>query len=307
MSRACRFLLVVAFLFQDSSVWSQSTTRPPVKASGQAAAETQPAAPTDAKLWATLTHRYEKIEFDETPLSQVFERLAELGDINVVPRWTILKKSGVTPDHPITLKLKNVTLGDVLWAVFNQFDVEETRLAFQADPDFILISTEENLGREMIVKAYPIDQFVFDYVENSDDYGDSRAVAPAVRAVNGRSQRDNELEPPKPTRHWSPEEESIFAQATDPLNFYNINKFDTLIRRMQRERQEYTRRLIFFIQATVAPDTWNIRGGPGSIVPIQGQIFVRASGFVHQKLAGMIAAAPVSQPVQAKGEKHAGQ
>ena len=298
------FTLVAFAIFFSLNSWPQSApaATPPTPADGARVAppKAQPPVPTNATLWAMLTRRIDQIEFADTPLCDVFDRLAEIGDINIVPRWTILKKEGIARDHPITLKLKNVTFSDLIWAVFNQLDVEQTPLAFRAEPDFILISTERDLGREMIIKLYDAEVLVSYYIENSDDYGDSHSHARRSPPRNpDGSQHNSETSETPVNRHFAPEEQGDREYSTrdlmTPADFFKAA--DSLNLKWQREKQEYIRRLIYFITTTIEPDSWDTRGGPGSIVPISGRLVVRASGMVHQKLGGLLTAKKsTSQP-----------
>jgi hypothetical protein len=207
-----------------------------------------------------LNQRIPEVTLLETPFEQVMEWLADLTQMNVVVRWENLEDNGIERDVPVSIKVKNLRLSQVLWLIMNEVGGTELRLAYRATGNLLVISTEEDLGRELVTKVYDVADLLLrppqaprpDFQQNDQGLG-QQGQGGGGQGPFGNSQdnqRDNEDE--------------------------NDNDI---------QMQE----LIDLITATIEPDTWIVNGaGNGRIVSFNNVIIVTNTILVHQKIGGYI-------------------
>ena len=99
--------------------------------------------PQDEALRA-LYMRVPVVAFDNEPLEAVFDSLRGLTDANIWVNWSALEASGVDRDTPVSLRLKDVTLGRLLDLLCAQTG-ELGELRFGQSDNVIEISTSDML------------------------------------------------------------------------------------------------------------------------------------------------------------------
>lgn len=233
---------------------------------------------------AALNLRIPEVRFDETPLEQVVETLAELAQTNLVVQWRRLEEYGIKRDAAISLHVRNLRLGQILWLVMNQPPLSETKLAYRADADMILLSTNDDLGQEMIVKVYDVQELL-----------QSRLARPTF--VSGRQHEMVETVVPnvaagavgvRPVTRNYGSGVGVIGQddggdTRDPQDEGGGGGGEEDTARERRMQQ-----LINVITTTVEPDAWIANGGNCSVLAWRGNLVVRATPVVHQALGGSI-------------------
>ena len=146
MSRTLLLLLCCAALPVGAS-WAQGTN---------AAA---PQAPRDAA--SLLDQRLPEVALDNVPLEQVVDWLGELLQTNVIVRWQVLEDAGVERDQPISVKVRNLRLSQVLWLILNEAAGPDLKLAYRASNDMLIISTAEDFAKDMVVKVYDVSDLLY--------------------------------------------------------------------------------------------------------------------------------------------------
>lgn len=224
-------------------------------------AQRQPAAPrliqkTDsAHTLPWLEARLPDVNLEDVPLEGVLEYLGNYAETNVVVRWSVLEGFSIRKETPISLKVKNLKLSQVLWLVLNQIGGTDVRLAYRATGNLLLISTADDLGREMIVKIYDVS----DLLAHAPDF-----TGPSVDV--SRSE----------TSHGS-----VF---TGQGNSASAEESQGRASRAETDVQ----RLIEMIQTVIAPDSWQKAGGRGTIQGYGAKIAVLNTIEVHEKLGGYL-------------------
>lgn len=111
---------------------------------------------------ALLNKRVEVVDWIDTPLDEVIEWLRDNGEgkVNVVLRLSALSVESVDEDSPVTLQLKDVTVGEVLVEVFAQL-VDDDELAFRASGNILKISTKTDFGRKLVLRVYDATDIIF--------------------------------------------------------------------------------------------------------------------------------------------------
>jgi hypothetical protein len=80
------------------------------------------------------------------PLQDVLQRLGRVSGMPITARWDPLAKAGVLPVTPVTMSLRQVRLGKLLWAVLEVQKPGGPGLGWSADEREIIISTAADLG-----------------------------------------------------------------------------------------------------------------------------------------------------------------
>lgn len=218
-----------------------------------------------------LNQRLPEVEFIDQPLDQVIEYLGELMQINMVVRWQMLEDIGVERDKLVSLKAKDLRFSQVMWLLLNEAG-SEVKLAYRASGRLLVLSTEEDLSKEMIIKVYDVADLLI-RIPNA-----SRNAAFDVTQGMG---------------------ESGSGGGGSSGMFGEGNQNDTNNGNDQNQNQDQQAQideLVLLITSTVEPDSWVQNGGIGTIQPFQRLLVVRNSLLVHQRLGGYLTEDEVTGP-----------
>jgi hypothetical protein len=94
------------------------------------------------------------VEFEETTLKKVAERLGQLGGFEVQIDVRALDDVGIHPDMPITKRLSGISLRSVLRITLRELD-----LTYVIRDGVLLITTPEEAQCQLVTKFYPIFDF----------------------------------------------------------------------------------------------------------------------------------------------------
>jgi hypothetical protein len=222
---------------------------------------------------AMLLHRrVPEISLDEAPLSEVLELLASLSHpkypVNILPRWRVLAAEGIDGDTPITARLRNATVAEVLSEVLEQISGLDP-ITYVGSGNKLRITTRSNLRRKLITRSYVIADILayarFTRVQPRMIIGPQVSFGGATVTQGGTG---------------------ALTQTIDlGTNFYggrNDNERDD----DAGDDEDFVQRIIDAIQMTIEPDTWSINGGRGTLTVIDGVLTVRNSADVHAQLGG---------------------
>ena len=243
-------------------------------AHGQTAVRSIPGVSAVRLLGARVT----QVNFDQAPLVTVFEALGKALGTNVVVQWEQLEAAGVQRETPVSLTARNLRVSQVFWLILNEASDRDVKLAYRADRDMILVSTLEDLSREMVVKVYDVSDLLAPRIANpSLTIGREHDIVTGLTPVvaNGAVGVQPVLQ-----RWFS----GLEFRGEDLAGDYFID--DDGRERVEFDRERLMRELIDAIVSTIEPDSWNANGGLGSIVAFNGRIVVRNSPLVHQKIGG---------------------
>lgn len=238
--------------------------------SPEAMARTAPR-PRDAAI-ALLNTFVESVDWVETPFEEIIDWLRDKGEgqVNVILRWSALGVESVDVDSFVTLKLKNVTVGEVLVEVFGQL-VDDDELALRASGNSLKISTKTDFGRKLVLRVYNVTDIMFrvpnmgqaspsiDLTQNTSSGGGGGGGQTVFGGGGGGSGQGSGAD-----RGGE-----------------------------QAEQQLETRLQIFatMIQQAIAPATWavNGQGGLGTINTHSLVLIVTNTVEVHEQIAGYYA------------------
>lgn len=252
---------------------------PPAASTPVAAA---PAAPTPApaprSAVAALRLHVESAEFNQTPLINVFNKLSDASGATIFVRWAQLDKQGIEKDFPITFKARNLSLEQTLWLVLDRVRAADVRLAYIADKNLIVVSTEDDLGNEMITKVYRVADLTQTIPRQASIFAGRVAGYPIITGFGvARGAASVNVEQGFTTSGVSVE---VDTAGDDPV--------DEDVDRANPAPPRHMRELVNMIQASVAPETWDVNGGRGSVRAFQGMLVIRNTLKVHQLIGGRI-------------------
>jgi hypothetical protein len=251
-------LVAVSVLALTSAAVAQSAVRP----------ESRSRTPSTLRI---MNQRIPEVRFVEQPFEQVVEWLADFTEINIVVRWQQLADMGIQRDRPISMQVRNLRLSQVLWLLLNETGGSDVTLAYRASGNLLVISTEEDLGRELITRVYDVSDLLARVPQ---------APRPDFQTTEGLNQQAAGA-----TGGGGGSGQSIFGQQQQQQ------------RQQDDELQVEMDRLVELITNVVEPETWEVNGGGrGQIEPFKNLLIVTNTVLVHQRLGGYIDANDVVGP-----------
>ncbi|MCA9243545.1 MAG: hypothetical protein KDA32_06300 [Phycisphaerales bacterium] len=213
-----------------------------------------------------LSQTIPEVSFEDAPFDQVMEWVAEFTQMNVVVRWEQLEVAGVDRDKPVSIRVRNLSLSQVLWMIMSEAG-GETKMAYRASGNLLVLSTADDLGKEMVVKVYDVSDLLlrvprFDNAPRIDLQQAGQQAAQAGQGGGGGGGQ------------------GLFQDDQED------NEQD------QQGDNTEIQQLIQLIMETIEPDSWRegLSGGAGqgSIRAFRSMLIVRNSIDVHQKLGGAL-------------------
>lgn len=214
-----------------------------------------------------LNERIDEVTFEEAPLDQVMDWMGGLTPMQINVRWQVLEDAGIERDKPITMNFRGLRLSQVLWLVMKEAGGSDLPLAYRASGRVLTISTEEDLGREMVIRVYDVSDLL-------------------VRAQRFRSAPQLDLEQAgQQSGQGGGGGRSIFGGAGGGGG----QRDDDDDQRGGRDGDDSDiNELIDLIVQTVEPDSWTDNGGLGTIQAFRNLLVVRNNILVHQALGGYV-------------------
>jgi hypothetical protein len=215
-----------------------------------------------------LNQRLPDVSVRDMPLDQVVDFLAELTHLSIVVRWQTLADIGIPRDQPISLQAKNLRLSQVLWLLMNEAGGGDVKLAYRASGTLLVLSTEQDLGREVLTCVYDVSDLLA-RIPNAARQG--MDLGQIAQGDSGGGVAIDFPAPPERTDGDTPGNSSARATA---------------------EMQA----LIELIRETIEPDTWAGQGGNGTIRAFRTLLVIRNTLLVHQQIGGYVKDAGILGP-----------
>lgn len=255
------------------------STRPAAPVGGAKSAPAAPAQATADDALCLLDEPLPDLDWRNVRLADAFMRLGSMVPTNFVIRWRELEQIGVTRDDILDVQTRRLTLAQVLWVIFNQVDASDARMAYTALPHAIVISSEDDIGSQMIVKIYPMaDLALSTAVEDPVAYTPTRRQRSAAGGGGEVAAADGfGIGPGKRG-----------AAVWTPLDLSGLKDLTVSNQEIYEER---LRRLAVILTETIEPESWAVNGGQGSIQVYNGHFIVRNSLKVHEMIGGRVALA----------------
>lgn len=214
-----------------------------------------------------LHQRLPEVIMTEQPLEQVMEWLGELTRINIVVRWQTLEDNGIDRDAPVSIKARNLRLSQVLWLIMNEVGGSEVKLAYRISGSLLILSTEEDLSKEMVTKVYDIADLLINVPRASR--------MASFDVTQGMGQQG--------AGQGGGGGQGMFGESNQQGGQRGgQDQYDQGGADLQMEE------LLDLIQSTVEPDSWRVNNGLGTIHSFQRLIIVHNTILVHQRLGGYL-------------------
>jgi hypothetical protein len=115
--------------------------------------------PAAAKLFATSVPA---LDFDRLPVRDAIDRLGDPAGLRVFVNWRALGAAGVPRDSPVSLHAPSARLDDVVRDLVGQLQSQHpgVRLDFTEDQGSLVLSTYDDLARNMTVRVYDVRDLV---------------------------------------------------------------------------------------------------------------------------------------------------
>ncbi|MFQ5590942.1 MAG: hypothetical protein ACE5HE_07260 [Phycisphaerae bacterium] len=213
---------------------------------------------------ALLRKHVDKVEWVELTFEEVLSWLRGMAEdnVNIIPRWNALNAEGVDMDSPVTLKLKDTTVAEVMDEVLDQLS-EDGQVVYRGERNMLRISTKDELARKLEVKVYDVTDilFVIPDMGRSAPLVDLQAATRSSTGGGGGGQGVFRGSSSGQSEELQEEEEDI------------------------DERLEELRDMIY---AVIEPQSWIPAGGLGTVEAFNKRyLIVRNTIEVHEQIAGL--------------------
>ncbi len=220
-----------------------------------------------------LAKKIESVDWVENTLEEAFDWLREQGNrkVNIIPRWNQLSAEGVGLDTPVTMKLYETTVAEVLSEILLQIS-DSGQLSFQGIGNKLTISTRGDFDGKMYTLVYN----VTDLLLRVPDFGQT---APAIDLQNTQQ------------TSGGGGGQSVFQGGSSGQEQTQGGE------QAERELEDRLTKFRDLIEQSIEPNSWNLAGSsnPGAAGGGGGQGRVRILGTsliitntieVHEKIAG---------------------
>jgi len=229
--------------------------------------------PRPGSALALLRRPVDSVDWDETPFGEILDWVREQGDngVNIVSRWRSLSEEAVDEETPVTLKMQNTSVAEVLNEAIDQVS-PEGRVRYRAVGNKITISTSADFERKMELKVYNVTDVLF-------RIPDFQQEAPQIDLQNTGGNRGGGGGGGGGGGSRGGSGQGVFSGGQQGQGGQQQQENEQeLIARLDRLRM--------VIQETVAPESWFENGGKGVIRVYNRSLIVSNTIEVHEQLAG---------------------
>ncbi len=231
----------------------------------------------------------------ETPLKDVVVYLSETHDIPIVLSKKKLEEASLSPDTPVTMTLRGVTLRSVLRLI-----LKEHELTYVVRDEVLQITTPEDAESQLLIRVYDCRDLLAMAVPDVPQPPRPRSPEISTTAVPGqRAGTQPATDSPAsagPAPAAAPE--SGGARPTSGAmggtsrrsglggSLGGIAGDDTIRGQLKpaTELEKRTDAIIELVTGTVKPDSWDDVGGPGAIDAYNGLFVVSQTSDVHEQV-----------------------
>lgn len=109
-----------------------------------------------------LNKRVDSIDWREKTFEEVLDWLRDQGEdrVNILPKWNSLNTENVNRDSPVSLRLDNTTVAEVLADVFELLS-ETGQVTYHGVGNKLTISTKQDFNRKLYTKVYDATDLMF--------------------------------------------------------------------------------------------------------------------------------------------------
>jgi general secretion pathway protein D len=214
------------------------------------------------------------LRFQDTPLKDVVSDLTELTGVTFYLAQKKLEEASVSPDTPVNSAFKNIRLRTWLDIALKEFE-----LTYLLKDDIILITTPEDAESKLVICVYDCRDILATASRSKN--GTKTSDQPASESQTGESTHAARLLTPEELRNSRGRNQMGGSLGGDIGQ--NIPHRDAFLRSLTEEGRK-AELLLDVVIISVAPDTWDQVGGPGSITEFGGLIVVSQTQLVQDEV-----------------------
>ncbi|MCA9071600.1 MAG: hypothetical protein KDA84_21890, partial [Planctomycetaceae bacterium] len=215
------------------------------------------------------------LKFENVPLSDVAKQIATQSGLNVVVDSMGLNEEGVRSDHPVTLNVENIKLSSALKLLLRPLNLDHV-----IEDEVLKITGKTRIEtRDIVVVTYPV----------------ADLVVPMEKTI--KIDLRGKTSTAKPEQN-TPNKENASSDKKSPYRTHGgvLGSAEGETRNRAFDFEE----LIELIQSTVEPDSWDEKGGFGSIRSYETtlSLVIRHNKKTHEKIQSILAQLRRLQDVQ---------
>ena len=211
---------------------------------------------------ASMSRRLPPVNFTGIALGDAIDFIRDVSGQNINVNWKALAEANVTPDTPINVRLRDVSLRKVLSTVLTEAGGGDT-LTFYVEDNVIEITTKAIADQKVYTKVYPIADLLVDV----PDFTDAPNFSLQQNTSSGGSGGGG--------GGGGGGGQGLFG------GNQNQQKEEQV-----KTKDERAQEIVTLITETIKPDVWRDNGGTASIKYYNGNLIVSAPLSVHEMLGG---------------------
>ena len=208
-----------------------------------------------------------EVLFEEQPVEQVIEFLADLHQVNLAVDWEDLEANGIDRDKAVSLKLRDVSFHTVLDEVLSQLGGSDVMLGFSVGSNLLRIASKEKLDRDKFTVVYDIRDLLVNVPRftNAQRLDATQALQQVGQNMSGGMGGGGG---------------SLFSEVADGA----MNKLDQGL-----DATLIIDDLLDVIRQNVEPDSWReTGGGDGNLRELNGQLVVYNTSEAHEQVTDLL-------------------
>ena len=238
-----------------------------------------PAAAQNANARVALDRRLPAVSFQNVSLRDSIDFLRDVSGVNIHVNWRAIEATGITPDTPVNVKLREVPLRKVLNLILSEAS-GGVGLAYYLDDGVIEITTREISDNQMFTIVYNVQDLLFeppafvappDFGLNANGQGGSNRSGRGGGGGGGRGGGGGG---------------GGFGQGGGGGGLFGGGGGGAT--QQPQDKNAKADELMSLITETVYPSMWVQNGGKATIRFFQGNLVVTAPRSVHEAIGGAI-------------------
>lgn len=254
-----------------------------------------PVVRSTSPVQALLAHRVGEVDWDDMPLDSVVEWLLDQqAGVNVVVAWRALEAVGIDRDVPISLRMRNVTVAQVLNEALDQIG-DGIELRYRGSGNTLKISTRDEFNRKLYVRVYDVSDLIFtvpDFKGPSVDLGGGEGGAGTGGGMSGGMSggmmgggMSGGMGGMSGGMGGGMMGGGMMggSGSQNPFSGGDSEDEDDTEEKSLEERMD---EIVVLIRETIEPESWVENGGRNSVRAYKRSIIVRAPIEIHELIGG---------------------
>ena len=217
------------------------------------------------------------VQFDAIGFSDVVDFLRDISGANIFVNWKVLEAAGIDRNTPVTANVHNVKFSKALDLILESVGGGQTKLGYTVDEGVFTISTQEDLGKNVVIRVYDIR----DLLVSMPDFTDAPQLSLSQNQSQGGGGGGTALGQGGGGGGIQ-QSSTLFGQGQGQNN-QNRDSGPT--------RQELVDSIQKLIEDNVATETWKDNGGSVGSLRVfdpSGQLIVTQTPENHRQLVALL-------------------